>query len=133
MITMMMRKTVLAAAALVALAAPAFAADAPAPVRTILQRGPISGATGEEVVIASATFAPGAKLAWHTHPGEETGVVVSGVLILEEAGQPTQMLKAGQSYFIPRGTRHQASAAEDTHVVAVYTVDKDKPLATPAP
>jgi len=127
-----MRRTVLAVA-LLALAAPAFAADPPAPVRTILQRGPISGASGEDVVIASAVFVPGAKLAWHTHPGEETGVVVSGVLMLEEAGQPMQMLKAGQSYFIPRGVRHQASAAEETHVVATYTVDKDKPLATPAP
>ena len=129
-----MRSALLLAAAAL-FAAPAFAADAPpAPVRTIVQSFLASGAPAEQVSVATAAFAPGAKLAFHTHPGEETGVVISGLLMIEMDGKPPLMLKPGDSYVIPRGVVHQVSAPQgETHVVATFIVDKDKPLATPRP
>jgi quercetin dioxygenase-like cupin family protein len=125
---------VFAAAVLLAGAGQALAADPPAPVRTVLQQFPASGAPNVQIIVASAVFAPGARLAFHTHPGEETGVVVSGLLKIERQGLPTLMLKPGDSYLIPRGVAHQPSAPEgETHVVATFVVDKDKPLSEAKP
>ena len=44
-------------------------------------------------------------------------------------------VKAGESYQIPAGEIHDAKAAGDKplKVLAIYIVDKAKPLATPAP
>ena len=127
-------RAIVALAAL-ALGAPAFAADAPpAPVRHILQSVPASGAPGQQVNVAEVVFAPGAKLGYHTHPGEEIGVVVSGKLKVEIEGKPALIVTPGESFMIPRGTVHQASAPEgETHVMSTYVVDKDKPLATLRP
>lgn len=130
-----MIKTLALMVSVVALASAAVAADAPpAPVRNIVQTFPASGAPGQQVSLATVTFAPGAKIAFHTHPGEETGVVLSGVLLLEVEGKPPLTLKPGDSYLVPRGVAHQASAPQgETRVVATFVVDKDKPLATPRP
>lgn len=122
------------AALLAAVAAPAFAADPPAPVRTVVQQFPASGAPNVTVMIATAAFAPSARIPFHTHPGEESGVVASGVVKIERRGLPTLMLKAGDSYLIPRGVAHQTSAPEgEAHVVATFVVDTGAPLSTPAP
>jgi quercetin dioxygenase-like cupin family protein len=121
--------------AAMALASVAAAADAPPmPVRHILQTGPASGAPREQIVTADVVFAPGARLPFHTHPGEEAAVVVSGALTLEIEGKPAQTFKAGDSFIVPRGVPHQATAAQgETHVIATYVVDKDQPLVTLRP
>jgi quercetin dioxygenase-like cupin family protein len=124
----------LAAVLAVAFASGAFAQTPPAPVRTILQQAPVSGAPNEQLVIASVAFAPGARLAYHIHPGEEAGVVQSGVLVIEMEGRAPLVLKAGDSYVVPRGVRHQASAPDgEAHVIATFVIDKDQPLATAKP
>lgn len=129
----MKRLAILTAAAAI-LAAPAFAQAPPAPVRKILQSFPASGAPGQQVNLAEVSFAPGALLGYHTHPGEESGTVISGLLKIEFDGKPPLMVKPGESFLIPRGVAHQASAPQgETHLVTVYVVDKDKPLATPRP
>jgi quercetin dioxygenase-like cupin family protein len=126
-----MLKLALAAMAAVAVAAPAFAADPPAPVRTIVQSFAASGAPTTQVSIATAAFAPGARIPMHTHPGEESGVVVSGTLKIDRDGMAPLIVHAGESYLIPRGVAHSPSAPEgETHVVATFVVDKDKPLST---
>lgn len=119
------------ALAAAALAAPALAADPPNPVRVIEQSFTASGAPNVEVSIATAAFAPGARIAMHTHPGEESGVVVSGTLKIDREGMAPLILHAGDSYLIPRGLAHSPSAPEgETHVVATFVVDKGKPLST---
>jgi quercetin dioxygenase-like cupin family protein len=124
----------LALVAAAVLTGPALAADPPAPVRTVVQRGPVSGAPNEDLIIATVLMAPGARLAFHTHPGEEAGVVIAGTLKLEIGDKPALLLHPGDSYLVPRGVRHQASAPDgETRVVATFVVDRDKPLATPAP
>ena len=61
-------------------------------------------------------------------------MVVSGRLKVEIEGKPPLIVTPGESFMIPRGTVHQASAPEgETHVVSTYVVDKDKPLATLRP
>jgi len=62
------------------------AADEPAaglqPVRTIFERHDQSGVPGKEIVIGSAMLPAGTAIGYHTHPGDESGYVVKGVLIL---------------------------------------------------
>jgi quercetin dioxygenase-like cupin family protein len=127
-----MFKPLLMTAVLAIFAGAALAADAPPlPVRHVLQTAPSSASPNTQIVVAEIVFAPGAHLPFHTHPGEEAGVVKSGVLVMEIEGKPAMTLKAGDSFVIPRGVEHQATAPEgETHVIATYVVDKDKPLVT---
>jgi quercetin dioxygenase-like cupin family protein len=130
-----MLKPLLLTAAVAALAGAAVAADAPPlPVRHVLQTAPTSASPASQIVVAEVVFAKGAKLPFHTHPGEEALVVKSGTLVMEVEGRPTLNLKAGDSFVVPRGVAHQAASPDgETHVIATYVVDKDKPLVTMKP
>jgi quercetin dioxygenase-like cupin family protein len=130
-----MFKPILLTAFAATLAGAALAADAPPlPVRHVLQTAPSSASPNTQIIVSEVVFAPHAHLPWHTHPGEEAGVVKSGTLVMEIEGKPTLTLKAGDSFVIPRGIGHQATAPDgETHVIATYVVDKDKPLVTLKP
>jgi quercetin dioxygenase-like cupin family protein len=69
------------------------------------------------------------------HPGDEAGYIVKGTVILKTRGKPDKTLKAGDSFFNPRGAVHSVVAAEggEAMVVSTWIVDKGKPLATPVP
>ena len=122
------------AAGLVAvLVAGATSAQAPGIKRTILQRVDIGN--NMEVILGIAEISPGGSTGRHTHFGTETGYILGGVGSLEIAGQPAKALNTGDSYVIPAGAVHDAKATgqEPSRVLAVYVVEKGKPLATPAP
>ena len=101
--------------------------------RTVIQRGDLS-TPGKEVVSALAEFQPGATVGAHTHPGEEAGYLLEGTLVFEITGKPTVTLKAGETFFVPAGTVHNATnkGSSKTRVLATYIVEKGKPLATAA-
>jgi quercetin dioxygenase-like cupin family protein len=101
--------------------------------RTVIQRGDLS-TPGREVVSAIAEFQPGATSGGHTHPGEEAGYLLEGTLVFEQTGKPTVTLKAGETFFVPAGTVHNATnkGSARTRVLATYIVEKGKPIATPA-
>ncbi len=109
-------------------------AQSPGIQRTILQRGDIEGGQ-REVILGLAEIAPGVAAGRHSHPGIETGYVLSGSATIEIDGEAPRLLKAGDSYFVPAGKVHDARTVGDTpvRVLATYVVDKGKPLATPAP
>ena len=78
----------------------------------------------------------GTAIGYHTHPGDEAGYVLKGTLILKTRGQPDRVLKAGDSFFNPRGAVHSIAAApgdEGATAVSAWIVDKGQPLATPVP
>jgi quercetin dioxygenase-like cupin family protein len=56
------------------------------------------------------TFAAGAVSAWHSHPHEQIGYVVSGEIdfIMENksGGKDTVRLSAGGSYYVPSNMKH---------------------------
>jgi quercetin dioxygenase-like cupin family protein len=104
------------------------------PVRSIIERHDQSGVPGKEIVIGTATLPPGSVIGYHTHPGDEAGYVLKGNLILKTQGQPDRALKAGDSFFNPRGAVHSLGAAPGSDggmAVSVWIVDKGEPLATP--
>jgi quercetin dioxygenase-like cupin family protein len=107
------------------------------PVRTIFERHDQSEVTpAKEIVIGSAMLPAGSAIPFHTHPGEEAGYVLKGTLILKVRGQPDRQLKAGDSFFNPRGAIHTLVAApggDGGTAVSTWIIDKGQPLATPVP
>jgi quercetin dioxygenase-like cupin family protein len=106
------------------------------PARVILERHDQSGVPGKEIVIGTATLPAGSAIGYHTHPGDESGYVLKGTLVLKIQGQPDRILKAGDSFFNVRGTVHSLAAApggEGGEAVSTWIVDKGQPLAIPAP
>jgi quercetin dioxygenase-like cupin family protein len=106
------------------------------PVRTIFERHDQSGVPGKEIVIGSALLPAGSVIGYHTHPGDESGYVLTGNLILRTRGQPDRVLKAGDTFFNPRGAVHSLIAAPGTDGgtgVSTWIIDKGQPLATPVP
>jgi quercetin dioxygenase-like cupin family protein len=100
--------------------------------RTPLQK--VDFPEGYTTLTAIAEVPAGGASGRHSHPGAETGYVMEGELHLVLDGKPEQILKAGESYQIPPGIIHDAKAGDKPFkVLAIYIVDKTKPLATPAP
>ncbi|MGI4860967.1 MAG: cupin domain-containing protein [Janthinobacterium lividum] len=89
---------------------------------------------GREAVVSRVAVAPGGKLGWHTHPGDEIAYVESGVLTVLVAGKTEQAVAAGGSFVVPAGNVH--SVRNDGNVpvqlVTVHIVQKGQPLAAPA-
>jgi quercetin dioxygenase-like cupin family protein len=87
------------------------------------------------VLALAGAAAIGAGLAGrHRHPGIEIGHVLEGAVTLEHEGQPAKTLEAGDSFKNEPGL-HNAKNTGTTPVkiLAVYLVEKGKPLAEPVP
>lgn len=72
------------------------------------------------------TFEPGARSAWHTHPGGQRLVVQSGVGLTQEWGKPVQVIRAGDVVWCPPGVKHWHGAAPTTamtHLAVTGTVE----------
>lgn len=128
-----MFKTIMVCAALAATVALGAAANAQGIKRTPLQKADFP--EGRQSIMGIAEISPGVSAGRHTHAGMEIGYVIEGETTLMVEGKPDQKLKAGDSYQIPAGTPHDAKNTGDKplKVLAVYIVEKGKPLATPAP
>jgi quercetin dioxygenase-like cupin family protein len=102
--------------------------------RTILQKSDFS-VPGREVVQALIEIPPGSRSGRHTHPGEEAGYILEGLLVLSVDGKAPATLKAGESFFIEAERVHDAKSEGPgpLKILGTYMVAKDKPLATPAP
>jgi quercetin dioxygenase-like cupin family protein len=102
-------------------------------IRTTLQQmdGP---AEGYATIMTRGDVPAGAFVAWHTHPGIETAIILTGSGTLMIKGQPDQAVKAGDSFQIPVAMPHalqNGNAA--TSLASTFIVEKGKPLATLVP
>ena len=105
-------------------------------VRNIMEHHDQSGVPGKEIVIGTATLPAGSVIGYHTHPGDEVGYVLKGNLLWKTQGQPDRALKAGDSFFNPRGAVHSLVAAPGSDggmEVSTWIVDKGVPMSTPVP
>ena len=114
-------------------------AQAPAPAtqatqgikRTILQKMDVPG-TNMETIVAAVEIAANFKAGRHTHPGDVTGYVSEGEFSITFDGQSEKLLKAGDSILVPNGTVHdEGTRDKSAKLIAVYVVEKGKPLAAP--
>jgi quercetin dioxygenase-like cupin family protein len=128
----MKKSLVVAAIALIAISGAALAQSAPPIKRIPLQKFDVPAA-GYETVMGIAEIAPNVDIGRHSHFGVESGYVLEGDAVLVVEGQPDKPMKAGDSYQIPAGAVHTAkSGPKGAKVLAVYVVEKGKPLATAA-
>jgi quercetin dioxygenase-like cupin family protein len=108
-------------------------AQAPGFTRTVLRRIEQPGdkmATIQVLVEIDAN----ALVARHTHPGVETAYVLEGGGEFSMAGEANRVVKAGDTFQVATEVPHALqNGAARTRVLSVYVVDKDKPLASPAP
>ena len=87
---------------------------------------PFKGTAPARVSGATVTFEPGARTAWHTHPLGQTLIVTAGAGRVQESGKPVQVIKAGDTVWIPPGVKHWHGAAATTgmtHVAVAEALD----------
>ncbi len=109
-------------------------AQAPAGLaRTVLSKVELPN-SAYDVLEVMVTIEPGFLVARHTHPGTESSVILSGGGLLTAKGMPDRMLSQGDAFLIPPEVPHAVqNKGAVTKVLATYTVERGKPLATPAP
>jgi quercetin dioxygenase-like cupin family protein len=92
-------------------------------------------APGYKTLLVEAEIEAGVTVGRHTHPGIESAYVLEGGFELPIEGQPTRMIKAGDGFQIPPATPHAGGKPGTTksRILITYVVEKDKPLASPAP
>lgn len=66
--------------------------------------------------IAQATFAPGAKLDWHMHPGGQQLLITEGTGFYQERGKPVQIVQKGDVVKCFPGVEHWHAATPETGV-----------------
>lgn len=109
-------------------------AQQPGIKRTILLRTDDPGAPTYEAVMGIAEIAPGAAAGRHRHPGIEIGYVLDGSVTLEHEGQPAKALKTGDSFKNDPGVHNaKNTGSAPVRILAIYLVEKGKPLAEPVP
>ena len=102
--------------------------------RTVLQRVDVPSSSTHEAVMATAEIQPGASAGRHLHHGVEIGYVLEGSVVFDHQGRPPVTKKAGDVFQNDVAAVHDARNTGTTPVkiLAIYVVEKGKPLAEPA-
>jgi quercetin dioxygenase-like cupin family protein len=66
------------------------------------------------VVINTVNFTPGARTHWHTHESGQILQVLAGRGLIQSAGEPVHVIRAGDTVWIPGGETHWHGAAPDS-------------------
>jgi quercetin dioxygenase-like cupin family protein len=72
------------------------------------------------------TFEPGARSAWHTHPGGQYLIVTSGTGWVQEEGGQKREIKPGDVIWTPPGVKHWHGATATnamSHIAITNVVD----------
>lgn len=127
-------KTRVAWALLLACSAAAAIAQSSPVRREVLQKVDIS-APGREAIVARVEVDAGGHVGRHTHAGEEIGYITEGETEMLIDGEAPRKLKAGDTFIIPAGKIHSAknTGSGPLKLIGTYIVEKNQPLATPAP
>ena len=114
-------------------------ADAQAPAATngvtrlVLGKLDLPG-TAYECVQIIGMIEPNTLVARHTHPGVESAIVMEGGGVLSVKGAADRTVAPSDGYLIPPEVPHGIkTGAKPTRIATTYTVERGKPLATPAP
>ena len=129
---MQSRWCTLFAAGLLLAGLPSLAADEPIK-RIPLEKAEVAG-TNLVVILSRTEIVPNGAVPRHTHPGLELTDCLEGEVTLSVEGQADRVIKAGDHFLNPAGVPHSGKAGPNGAVlISSYVVDKDKPLASPAP
>ena len=76
------------------------------------------------VSIASVTFEPGARTAWHSHPLGQTLFVTAGSGWVQNWDGPIQEIRPGDVVWSPPGEKHWHGAASTTAMSHISIVEQ---------
>jgi quercetin dioxygenase-like cupin family protein len=76
------------------------------------------------VAMASVTFEPGARTAWHTHPLGQTLIVNSGCGWAQQYGGPIEEIHPGDVVWFPPGVKHWHGATPTTAMTHIAVQEK---------
>lgn len=95
---------------------------------TVRVDAPFEGTEPAKVSGATVTFEPGARTAWHTHPLGQTLIVTAGTGRVQEFGKPVQVIKPGDTVWIPPRVKHWHGASATTGMthIAIAEVQDGK-------
>ncbi len=105
----------------------------PSPVkRTPIGKVEVPG-SNYEVITALVELQPGFKTGRHSHPGTVMVQMLDGEFMLAIDGQPEKTFSTGQSFEVPNQAIHNEGAvgSKPAKLIAVYVVEKGKPLVLP--
>lgn len=89
---------------------------------------------GYVTIIMQVELEPNASLPRHTHPGVESGYVAEGGVEVTVKGQGAHAVKPGEAWQVAPETPHALKNGDKkTKYAITYTVEKGKPLISPAP
>ena len=86
---------------------------------------PLSQApTPARVSVASVTFEPGARTAWHSHPLGQNLIVTAGCGLVRSWGGPIEKIRPGDVVWSPPGEKHWHGAAPTTAMTHISIVEQ---------
>jgi len=75
---------------------------------------------GEKTLMGQFKIAKGSAIPPHSHPHEQTGIMISGKIRFNVAGEITEV-EAGDSWCLQGGVEHSAEALEDSSIIEVFS------------
>ncbi len=76
------------------------------------------------VSVASVTFEPGARTAWHSHPLGQTLIVSAGCGRVQRWGSPNEEIRPGDVVWILPGEKHWHGASPTTAMTHISIVEQ---------
>ena len=109
-------------------------AQQPGIKRTMLLRADDPASPKYEAVMAIAEIAPGAMSGKHRHPGIEVAYVLEGSVVIEHEGEAPLTVSAGEAVKNAAAVHNAKNlGTKPVKILAVYLVEKGKPLAEAVP
>ena len=76
------------------------------------------------VSVASVTFEPGARTAWHSHPLGQTLIVTAGSGLVQSWGKPVEKIQPGDVVWSSPGEKHWHGALPTTAMTHISIVEQ---------
>ncbi|KAA0992437.1 cupin domain-containing protein [Dyadobacter aurulentus] len=71
------------------------------------------------IPVGNVTFEPGARTHWHSHPGGQALLAISGIGYYQEKGKPIRILRKGDAVKCPPDTPHWHGASPEVGFIQV--------------
>jgi quercetin dioxygenase-like cupin family protein len=85
------------------------------------------GAPASGLTINAVRFSPGARTAWHRHPGGQTLYVLDGLGVVQARGGAAETLRPGDVVFTADGEEHWHGAAP-SHFMTHLSITEAPPV-----
>ena len=86
---------------------------------TVWQDSIIEAPEPARVRAVKVAFEPGSRTAWHTHPLGQTLYILSGVGLIGLRNKAPELIKSGDTVWIPPGEEHWHGASTNNSVIHI--------------